>query len=205
MNAVRFALVLALGTSSLLSCANGDGRGFGTVDGTIRVTFDGKDFRTASGAAGRITSVNVTLAGLDLAATSAVDGGVEDRVAAFGLGATFGPLAGDYALPFGPYEVGLADYSTLAVHVARLELEGEADGDAFTIVAEPEGGITLSAAAPLPVDGNRPPIITLTIAVALGPSLLEGLDVTKAGVEALVTTRAASLGKLDASWARRGD
>lgn len=198
-------LLSALAVLSALGCANGDGRGFGTVDGTLRVAFDGTDFTTKSGKKGSIDRATITVAGLDLRATTPGATGTSTQLASFAVGSSFGPLAGDFALPFGPFEVNQGAFSELVLHVARIELEGEADGKGFTIVAEPEAGAAVASAADLPVDENRAPNITLAVTLTVGAALLEGLDPTADGVSDEVSARVRSVGRLDATWSRKAD
>ncbi len=201
-------LCAALGlTFTLSACANGDGRGFGTVRGTLRVTFSGGDFKTADGQTASVDRLTITVRALGLEAIEGTypDGSAVTRTATVPIGSSFGPLAGDFALPFGPFEVDQGNFAQLVLWVERVEIEGEVGDDGFTVVSSSKPTLELKQAAALPVNDSRPPNINLTVALELPDDLLEGLAPLAESAPTELGQRVSDRGQLDATWVRSED
>ncbi len=190
-----------------LSCANGDGRGFASVDGTLRVSAPDDDFKTAAGQAATLERVTVTVASVSLVDTETSDTTVTTKTASLPVGTSFDPLAGEFTLPFGPYEVDRGEFATLAVAIRRVEAEGLVGSDkSFTITYTSTAPLVLTSGADLPVDGKRSPNIHLQITLALPRDLFEGLDPLADGAaDALADRLSAADGVVKATWTRTGD
>lgn len=198
------ALVLGV---TLSSCANGDGRGFGTVRGTLRVTFDGDDFTTADGKAASVNRLTITVRALGLEAIEGTydDGSAVTRTATVPIGSSFGPLAGDFALPFGPFEVDQGNFGELILWVDRVEIEGEVGDDGFTVVSTPKPTLEVRQAAALPINDSRPPNINLTVQLDLPDDLLDGLAPLAESASAELVQRVSDAARVDATWVRSED
>ncbi len=188
------------------ACANGDGRGFASVDGTLRVTAPDDDFTTAAGDPATLERFTVSVANVSLVESTAGTSVVQTRTAALPVGSSFDPLDGDFALPFGPYEVDRGEFDTLSVSIRRFEAAGDANGAAFTMIYAPSTPLVLSSPAALPVDGERAPNVHLQITVDLPKDLLEGIDpLSESAAEALAARLAAAPEVVKATWKRTGD
>ena len=203
---IRLSHIVAFLTATLgLGCANGDGRGFGTVSGKLRVTFAGTEFETSAGETAKLQRVTVTVSALTMDAPVESASGAGTRTATFAVGSSFGPLAGDFALPFGPFEVDRGDYATLGVKLTLVEFEGEVGDESFKLMVQPKGGIVLTSPAALPVNDTRAPNIDLSVTVKLATDLLDGVDPTTEAAVTVLEGRVATLGQLGATWTRTDD
>lgn len=201
-------LIAALGLASTLSaCANGDGRGFGTVRGTLRATFSEDDFTTADGKAATLDRLTITVRALGLEAIEGTydDGSAVTRTATVPIGSSFGPLAGDFALPFGPFEVDQGNFGELILWVERVEIEGEVGDESFTVVSTPKPALELRQAAALPINDSRPPDINLTVQLDLPDDLLDGLAPLAESASAELAQRVSDAARVDATWVRSED
>ncbi|MBT9555708.1 MAG: hypothetical protein IV100_06740 [Myxococcales bacterium] len=201
-------LIAALGLASTLSaCANGDGRGFGTVRGTLRVTFDGDEFTTADGKAASVDRLTITVRALGLEAIEGTydDGSAVTRTATVPIGSSFDPLDRDFALPFGPFEVDQGNFGELILWVGRVEIEGEVGDDGFTVVSTRKPTLEVRQAAALPINDSRPPNINLTVQLDLPDDLLEGLAPLAEEASSDLAQRVNAQARVDATWVRSED
>lgn len=202
----QLGAALAFGVT-LSACASGDGRGFGTVRGTLRVTFNEDDFTTADGKAASVDRLTITVRALGLEAIEGTypDGSAVTRTATVPIGSSFGPLKGEFDLPFGPFEVDQGNFGELILWVDRVEIEGEAGDDGFTVVATPKPALEVRQAAALPINDSRPPNINLTVELALPDDLLNGLAPLAESASADLSTRVSERARVDATWVRSED
>lgn len=200
----RWALFAAL---ALGACANGDGHGFASVDGTLRVATPKDNFKTAAGEPAVLERVTLTVSSVGLVELREVNGQRVAKTAALPVGSSFDPLLREYTLPFGPYEVDRGDYNTLSVQVSRVELEGAVGTDrAFTVTLVPDSPLVFESGASLPVDGETAPNVHLQLVLQLPRNVFEGMDpLAKDAANVLSARLAAATGVVNATWTRTGD
>lgn len=204
---MRTAIPLALAGVLLVGCAFGEGRGYGTVDGTLVVTLKSDAFEASSGAAGKLTLVTVTVQQLQMEADHALKGGTEHVSTVIPIPASWSPLAGAQTVNFGPLEIDGADYHQLILVVQTLELHGTIGDKPFELTIAPEGGIPIEAPADLPVNREKAPNIHFVASLEVPEDLLAGTDPVADPAAASLAAAAAlsSRGILRVDWERTPD
>lgn len=193
-------------TALLCGCAIGDGHGFATVDGTVSFELREEAFVTASGDDALLTEMTIGLVSLQMDGDTTTDSGIERRQATLPIPGDWDPLDATTARAFGPYEIDRGDYANLSAVLGRIVLSGSVGGETFRLEIAPEGGVGITSEAALPANRSRPPLITLTVAVAIPTDLMAGTDPIgdPDGTIKTIETRMSS-GVLNASWVRKTD
>ncbi|MFT5431050.1 MAG: hypothetical protein ACI9OJ_001729 [Myxococcota bacterium] len=191
----------------LTACANGDGRGFGTVSGVMTVSLDGTSFTSVSGESAEVTSITIGVLGIRIAA--AADAPTEDEtgelLAVLPIGAHWAPMAGRADIPYGPYEVERGDYHTLSVLISRVRLSIDVGGVTQTIEVTWPEGLSVDAEIELAVNSDRPPNIEMVTELVVDAASFDRVDFFGDNIRDELALGLARTGVINATWIRKAD
>lgn len=203
---LRYAAVLGL-LGLVTACANGDGRGFGTVSGQMTVSLNGTSFTTPSGATGEVTAITIGVQAIRIAA--AVDAPNENEIgelsAVLPIGAHWAPLAGQADIPYGPYEVVEGDYHTLSVLISRVQLTVDVDGVTRSFALAWPDGLAVDAEIDLPVNDDRPPNIEMVTELVIDSSAFDRIEFFGGSIRDPLVQGLTRTGVINATWVRKAD
>lgn len=204
---MRAQIITAGALAALLcGCAIGDGHGFATVDGTVSFELREEAFVTANGDDATLSGMTIGLVSLQMDGDTITADGIERRKATLPVPGDWDPLDATTARAFGPYEIDRGDYVDLSAVLGRIVLAGAVGDETFRLEIAPEGGVPITSEAVLPANRDRPPLITLTVAVAIPKDLMAGTDPIGDPDGAIATIAARmSSGVLNATWVRKAD
>jgi len=205
MNANPIRLFLFLSVALAAGCANGDGRGYGTVSGTMTVSLEGETVPVGGDEVGTITALTIGVGAARLETAESAEGGENRLLSLMPIGAHWAPLAGEASIPFGPYEIDQGDYVALSAIITRVDVTIEVGERELTREFVWPEGLPVSSALDLAVNRDRPPNIILTTELVVNADAFARVDFEADDATEQVAAGLQASGAINVTWVRKKD